>query len=90
MLRLLVLTSHLTIFGFLLTDNVMTVLKAQLLDKIPKHNHINPGTLFNQTFLVWFKVPMKQWLSKCTVKLQNPFFFLNKLFIIFNMLLRGL
>ena len=38
MLKLLVLTSWLTIFVFLLTDNVMTVLKAYLFDKILQHN----------------------------------------------------
>ena len=50
----------------------MTVLKALLFDKILQHNQYNLGKLFNPTFLVWFKVPMKEWWSKCTVKLQNP------------------
>ena len=40
----------------------MTVLKALLLDKILKHNQYNLGKLLNPTFLVWFKIPMKEWL----------------------------
>ena len=49
----------------------MIVLKSQLLYKIQKHTHINTRKLFNPTLLEWFRVLLKESVSKHTLKLQN-------------------